>query len=36
MALRVQTSLRVLGIEPDAPTHNTLLPADMPVVKEET
>mgnify|MGYP000034083079 CR=1 FL=1 len=29
-------SLRVLGIEPDAPTHNTLLPADMPVVKEET
>jgi cell division protein FtsI (penicillin-binding protein 3) len=29
-------SLRVMGIEPDAPTHNTLLPADMPVVKEET
>lgn len=28
--------LRMLGVEPDAPTNNTLFPADVPLVKEET
>lgn len=28
-------SLRILGIAPDAPTHNVVLPADFPEIKEE-
>jgi cell division protein FtsI (penicillin-binding protein 3) len=30
-------SLRILGVEPDAPTNNTLIPLDnLPEVREET
>ena len=28
-------SLRILGVAPDAPTHNVVLPADLPEIKEE-
>ena len=28
-------SLRILGVAPDAPTHNVVLPADFPEIKEE-